>query len=114
MSLISGIATDSGRIAARSGLGAVMGSKNLKAVAVRGKKKVPVADPEAVKEINKKFIKDYKKSNIADRLTLRFMNFLSQIIARTGISVPATPSLVREIYKKYGTSGLTVYSAMTG
>lgn len=114
ISLISGIATDGGRIAARSGLGAVMGSKNLKAVAVRGKKKVPVADQEAVKEINKKFINDYKKSNIADRLTLRFMNLLSQIIARTGISVPAIPSLLKEIYKKYGTSGLTAYWAMTG
>ena len=114
ISLISGIATDSGRIAARSGLGEVMGSKNLKAVAVRGKKKVLVTNPEAVKEINKKFIKDFKKSNIADRLTLKFMNYLSIIIAKTGVSVPATPSLVREIYKKYGTSGLTVYSAMTG
>ncbi|MFO7665852.1 MAG: aldehyde ferredoxin oxidoreductase family protein [Desulfobacterales bacterium] len=114
ISLISGIATDSGRIAARSGLGAVMGSKNLKALAVRGKKKVTVADSEAVKEINRNFIKDYKKSNIADRFTLRFMNFFSLVIAKTGISIPATPSLVREIYKKYGTSGLTVYSAMTG
>lgn len=114
ISLISGIATDGGRIAARSGLGAVMGSKNLKAVAVRGRNKVAVADSGAVKEINKKFIQDYKKSNIADRLTVKFMNFLSQIIARTGVSVPATPSLVKEIYKQYGTSGLTVYSAMTG
>lgn len=114
ISLISGIATDGGRIAARSGLGAVMGSKNLKAVAVKGKTKVAVADPEAVKEINRKFITDYKKTNIADRLTVKFMNSLSQIIARTGVSVPATPSLVKEIYKQYGTSGLTVYSAMTG
>lgn len=114
ISLISGIVTDGGRIAARSGLGAVMGSKNLKAFAVRGKDKAAVADADAIKEINKNFIKEYKKSNIADRLTLRFMNFFSLIIARTGIAVPATPSLVREIYKKYGTSGLTVYSAMTG
>jgi aldehyde:ferredoxin oxidoreductase len=38
--------------AARGGLGAVMGSKNLKAVAVRGTKAAPeVADPEKVKEI---------------------------------------------------------------
>ena len=36
LSLISGIVTDKARIAARSGLGAVMGSKNLKAVSFKG------------------------------------------------------------------------------
>lgn len=37
----------------RCGLGAVMGSKNLKAVAVHGTQQVPVADSEALKGINK-------------------------------------------------------------
>ena len=36
-----------------SGLGAVMGSKNLKAIAVRGTKECPVADPARLEEINK-------------------------------------------------------------
>ncbi len=36
--------------AARAGMGAVMGSKNLKAVAVRGHKIPPVAAPEGIKE----------------------------------------------------------------
>ena len=44
LSLISGIVTDKGRIAARSGVGAVMGSKRLKAVATYGDKKVNIAD----------------------------------------------------------------------
>ena len=38
------ILCDHGRVAGRTGLGAVMGSKNLKAVAVHGNGKVPVAD----------------------------------------------------------------------
>ena len=113
-SLISGIATDSGRMAARSGLGAVMGSKKLKAVAFRGKQKVAVTQPDKVKEINGKFLADYMKSNFTDRMTMRIMNFLSKVIARTGISVPAQPSLIREIFRNYGTAGLTVYSAMVG
>jgi len=112
--LISGIATDNGRMAARSGLGAVMGSKNLKAVAFRGKHEIPVAHPEEVKAINKKFLAAYKKSKLPDRLTVRFMHFVSQLIAKTGIAVPAQSSLVKEIYRKYGTPGLTVYSAMVG
>jgi aldehyde:ferredoxin oxidoreductase len=112
--LISGIATDGGRMAARSGLGAVMGSKNLKAVAFRGRHEIPVARPQQVKEINRRFLGEYKKSKLPDRLTVRFMHFISQMIAKTGISVPAQASLVREIYRKYGTPGLTVYSAMVG
>lgn len=38
--------TDHGRVAGRTGLGAVMGSKNLKAVAIRGTGKIPTARPE--------------------------------------------------------------------
>ncbi|GAB4482408.1 MAG: aldehyde ferredoxin oxidoreductase family protein [Anaerolineales bacterium] len=38
---------DHGRVAGRTGLGAVMGSKNLKAIAVKGTGKVPVFDPAA-------------------------------------------------------------------
>jgi len=37
-----------GRHAGRGGLGAVMGSKNIKALAVRGRRRVSIADPEAV------------------------------------------------------------------
>ena len=40
------ISNDGGRQAGRTGPGAVMGSKNLKAIAVRGTSRVPVADSE--------------------------------------------------------------------
>jgi aldehyde:ferredoxin oxidoreductase len=40
------ILTDHGRMAGRTGMGAVMGSKNLKAIAVIGNGKVSVANPE--------------------------------------------------------------------
>ena len=42
------IANDQGRMAGRTGLGAVMGSKNLKAIAVRGSHTIRVADIEAM------------------------------------------------------------------
>ena len=41
----------SNRAHGRTGMGAVMGSKNLKAIAVRGHGKVNVADKEAVAEL---------------------------------------------------------------
>jgi len=45
------VMNDHGRAAGRCGLGAVMGSKNLKAVAVRGSGAVPVADAEAMDRV---------------------------------------------------------------
>jgi aldehyde:ferredoxin oxidoreductase len=47
--LMAAVMNDHGRAAGRTGMGAVMGSKNLKAVGVRGKATVPVADPEGFK-----------------------------------------------------------------
>jgi len=46
----SNIMNDTDRAAGRTGLGAVMGSKNLKAIAVRGTKAVKVADPERFRD----------------------------------------------------------------
>ncbi len=48
---VAAIMNDKHRAAARSGVGAVMGSKNLKAVVVRGTGKVPLAEPEAMREL---------------------------------------------------------------
>ncbi len=114
LSLISGISTDGARIAARSGLGAVMGSKKLKALAVRGTAKVQIHDSEKVREINTKFLKDFKKSYPHDRFTMKIMNTMSQLTARTGVNVPAQPSLVKDIFRTYGTSGTTAFAAMVG
>ena len=48
---MAAVMNDHGRAAARTGMGALMGSKNLKAVAVRGRAKVPVADPDGFKQV---------------------------------------------------------------
>ena len=55
-SLISCVMNDKGRAAGRSGLGAVMGSKKLKAVVVKGDMKVPLADAEKAREIRRKYL----------------------------------------------------------
>lgn len=51
---IAAIMNDKHRAAARSGVGAVMGAKNLKAVAVRGTKKVALAETERMRELCRK------------------------------------------------------------
>ncbi|MFH0725563.1 MAG: aldehyde ferredoxin oxidoreductase family protein [Pseudomonadota bacterium] len=47
---ISSIITDDERHAARSGVGAVMGSKNLKAIVVKGSKSISLRDPKGFKK----------------------------------------------------------------
>ena len=49
----------------RTGMGAVMGSKNLKAVAVRGNSKPALADPKALKEVVKWGARELPSSNVA-------------------------------------------------
>jgi aldehyde:ferredoxin oxidoreductase len=56
LSLISSIITYGGSAAGRSGLGAVMGSKKLKAVVAKGDRKVPIADSETANKLRKKHI----------------------------------------------------------
>ncbi|MFX1501078.1 MAG: aldehyde ferredoxin oxidoreductase family protein, partial [Promethearchaeota archaeon] len=63
LSLISGIVNDAGRIAARSGLGAVMGSKNLKAVCIRKSKdngKLELHDKEMLMNHIKQYNSNFK------------------------------------------------------
>ena len=76
LSLISCVMTSRGRAAARSGLGAVMGSKRLKAVAVKGNLKVPLVDEAKLKELRRRLIartKDPRRARLY-RLYRKFGN----------------------------------------
>ena len=61
----AGIFSMSNRANGRTGMGAVMGSKNLKAIAVRGKKRPTVADKDAFKKLAKWGAKNFPESDIA-------------------------------------------------
>jgi len=56
------IGNDLGHYNGRNGLGAVMGSKNLKAIAVRGTNKIPIADEERFREITREFARTFKEN----------------------------------------------------
>jgi aldehyde:ferredoxin oxidoreductase len=55
---MAAVMNDHGRAAGRTGMGAVMGSKNLKAVAVRGRTQVGLVDPEGFKAVVHEIIRD--------------------------------------------------------
>lgn len=52
----------------RTGMGAVMGSKNLRAIAVRGTRRLEMANPEKVREIGKKVVELIKAAPLAQSL----------------------------------------------
>lgn len=60
-SLIAAIMHDKHRAAARSGLGAVMGAKQLKAVVARGTIDVPLADAERARALRRKYMKEIRQ-----------------------------------------------------
>ncbi len=70
VSLISAIMMDD-RAAARSGVGAVMGSKRLKAIGVQGTGKVPVTDATAIKKLRYEFTKAIKGTDYFVVKTMR-------------------------------------------
>ena len=89
LSLIAGIMTDHGSTAGRSGIGAVMGSKKLKAVVARGDAEVSIADKAATETIRMEQIK------------------VLQTPGPTGMSP-------MERQRKYGTSATTYIAAHSG
>lgn len=64
LSNMAAIMNDYDRAAGRSGVGAVMGSKNLKAIVVRGTGKVEVAQPDTLKEVTKVWLQKIKENGV--------------------------------------------------
>ncbi len=90
LALISCIITDRGAAAGRSGLGAVMGSKKLKAVVAKGNKDVPMADKAKADELRKELVDRMNKPN------------------------PDGSMSFAQRFGKYGTAGMADRSAHSG
>jgi aldehyde:ferredoxin oxidoreductase len=65
LTLIASVINERGRSAGRSGLGAVMGSKHLKAIVVSGDQKPTVADPKTLDALRKKYLKNFTEQTEA-------------------------------------------------
>lgn len=103
LSLISGIVNDRGRLAARSGLGAVMGSKRLKAVVLSGSKRVSAHDPLKMKLLSLKCTRDVT-------IPLKFINsrwvsFFGRLVGRLPVGFTQSGVLLGGILAKWGTIG---------
>jgi aldehyde:ferredoxin oxidoreductase len=116
LSLISGVVNDKGRIAARSGLGAVMGSKKLKAIAVMGNQKIEPADRAKMNELTKEYMAKFKKGLPGENFIMNYANQLGKVIRvlmHWG-QMKQESITYKALMKKYGTCGLTAFSGEGG
>jgi aldehyde:ferredoxin oxidoreductase len=115
LSRIAGISTDHGRMAARAGLGAVMGSKKLKAIVAAGKSMVPVTDRDKVKELSKQFKERFNKyDSWKDKLSDGLLALAGRLTGKGGIYVRQPAVVWRLMLKKFGTPSLTAASLESG
>ncbi len=114
-SLMAGICNDDGRIAARGGLGAVMGSKGLKAVVALGKTRVGVADKERMKALTKTFKAAISTESPMNRVLGDFLLGTTGKLTRVLPAMTRQPADVwRVLLARFGTSALTAMSAESG
>ena len=112
---IAGIVTDRGRIAARSGLGGVMGAKNLKAIVAAGTQRVGVHDRAGIIRLSKAFqARISGKKGLSRFLTDGLLGTLGKITRRSRIFPRQPADLWRLLLSKYGTTAITAMSAESG
>jgi len=115
-SLISGIVNDGGRIAARCGLGAVMGAKNLKAVAARGKQLPPLADPQALRETITGYRRLFRRRPARWMpLAPKLLHAFGPLLRRLRMQFSGGPAqMVIDSYRLYGTASGTALLVALG
>lgn len=104
LSLISGICNDRGRIAARSGCGAVMGSKKLKAVVLCGNRPIECGDRKMVRTLSKDFARKVKNTHLPRFFGGKMLPFAGKVMGRLK-TVSALDGMITLIptLKKWGT-----------
>jgi aldehyde:ferredoxin oxidoreductase len=114
-SLISGIVNDGARIAARSGLGSVMGSKRLKAVALVGNRQVKAMDTEEIKKLSKRFAKwIVSTDSIANRFPARILNFMGRFLRVSPVGFANPGDMAKLAFRSFGTIVTNVMSSEYG
>jgi aldehyde:ferredoxin oxidoreductase len=118
LSLISGVINDSGRIAARSGLGAVMGSKKLKAVCIRRDKesgKLELHDKDGLMNHIKLYLSKFNemaKKGLMTRVIANMGTFAPLMrIFKLGADAFDSPSMPKIIIQMFSTTQLGTTSA---
>jgi aldehyde:ferredoxin oxidoreductase len=101
---VASIMNDKHRAAGRSGVGAVMGSKNLKAVVIRGTQKTPLAEPDQMKELCK-LVRDEVNADVKKGSSLREYGTAYVPIVTNEIGILPTRNFQTGVFE--GVDGIT-------
>ncbi|MBI5441933.1 MAG: aldehyde ferredoxin oxidoreductase family protein [Deltaproteobacteria bacterium] len=88
--LFAAVLNDNHRAAGRSGVGAVMGSKNLKAVVARGDRSVALADEEGFREVNARVLDRFQEAAKKNPPALRLHGTAVTVMATQNYGVLPT------------------------
>ncbi len=114
LSLISGICNDKGRIAARSGVGAVMGSKKLKAIVLMGTNQIKCHDISAVKAISKEYSEKVKHMNLPKIVKGNMLPLASSLMAKSNTYSSGDGMMSVYMFKKWGTIFSNTFGLQNG
>ena len=122
LSFMAGVCNDKGRMAARGGLGAVMGSKKLKALCLLGNSKMELADKTAFQAANKKYSRQFKayRNDIATKIIAPKIEYMIPLMKLFNINLKIKGKMfMKHIAAGYGgvghgTSSANVMSSQNG
>lgn len=121
LSRIASVMNDRYHAFGRQGFGAIYGSKNLKAIVVRGSGSLPVADPTRFKQLCDGITRMYKRDT---GWLMRFLvwlmkpkawlGWLYRFTTRKGIKVVAQEAPMRQLWADRGTTAAVAMSVENG
>ncbi|MEM5775467.1 MAG: aldehyde ferredoxin oxidoreductase C-terminal domain-containing protein, partial [Anaerolineaceae bacterium] len=114
LSLIAGIVNDGGRIAARSGCGAVMRSKRLKGVLLAGSKPVGCQDAQAMKAISKQLAAKLRKIEMPRFFPGILLALMGRVMGKLKKSAPLDGIILPMLLKRWGTPMNNLLGATSG
>jgi aldehyde:ferredoxin oxidoreductase len=105
----------------RQGFGALYGSKNLKAIVVRGSGEVPIADPKRFRALCDQVTRQYK-SDVGWLMRVmvwlskpkRWLGWLYRMMTRLGLKVEAPQPAMRQLWADRGTTAAVALSVENG
>ena len=112
LSLIAGISHDGGRMAARSGLGAVMGSKRLKAVVLAGVRPIGSENLPEMNRMSEKFGRIFQKQ--LPTVPTKMLHIMGTFLSKFPLTFPLDGIIPTALYQKWGTVSMNQMSAAWG
>jgi aldehyde:ferredoxin oxidoreductase len=109
LSLMAGIACDGGRMAARGGMGAVAGSKHLKALCLHGTTRIEYWDGKAIVDLAKEYNKriNRNETDLGAKMATSMAPKMAGLVRTLKIELAQNHAIGCRVFKNWGTAFAT-------